>query len=299
MKGILASSVKASTASIYQRNWEAFHTFSTTTLQRSDALPADPADVCLYITHLHQKGLSYKTIVTYTSSISFVHKLYGKSDPTAAFIVTKTLHGLKNRLTHTPSRQLSPITKGILQQLVAILPSILTCDYNQKLWTAVFSLSYHACLRAGEAVQSTSKEHTLHYSQLSITPSHVKITFKTYKHSSHRTPTILLQKDTQHNSCPVRTLQEYLRLRGTQSGPLFMTQNHIPIDRSAFSSTLKTTVRAIGLDPSNYNTHSFRIGRATQLAQDHHTDATIRSAGRWRSSAYLQYIRPQNVTLPQ
>ena len=48
-----------------------------------------------------------------------------------------------------------------------------------------------------------------------------------------------------------------------------------------------------------YNTHSFRIGRATQLAKDNETEATIKSTGGWKSAAYNKYIRPNNSALPQ
>ena len=48
-----------------------------------------------------------------------------------------------------------------------------------------------------------------------------------------------------------------------------------------------------------YNTHSFRICRATQLAKDNATEATIKSTGGWKSAAYNKYIRPNYSALPQ
>lgn len=283
---------------IYQRNWQAFHQFCLNTLERPHPLPAEPTDICLFLTHLTQKGLAYRTVTTYTSAISFVHKMRQYPDPTIAYIVHKTLQGIRNKTSTTTTRQLSPITRDILKKLLAILPNSCTSLYDQKLWAAIFTLTYHACLRAGEAVYSNSTEHTLSFDQVKLTTNSIHIDFHSYKHSRSPTPTMVLQQDPDPVCCPVKTLGQYLRLRGTSQGPLFIHQNHIPVERQTLSAALKSTIQLIGLKPENYNTHSFRIGRATQLAQDNHPHNTIQTAGRWHSSAYLRYIRPQTVTLP-
>ena len=53
---------------------------------------------------------------------------------------------------------------------------------------------------------------------------------------------------------------------------------------------LKTLTRA-GVDCSNYNGHSLRIGAATTALAGGIPDATIQTLGRWKSDAYKQYIR--------
>ena len=298
LQSILASVLKPASVKVYQRNWEAFHQFCTTTLKRPHALPADATDLCLFLTHLAQKGLAYRTITTYTSAISFVHKMHQYPDPSAVFIVNKTLQGIRNNTAQTTKSQLSPITKPILRKLITALPEAFTSLYSRKLWAAVFALTYHACLRAGEAVQSNTLEHTLKTDQVTIQDNTIHIKFRSYKHSTTTTPTMVLQQDVDPICCPVYTLRQYLQLRSNKGGPIFIDQNQSPIDRQLLSSTLKAMITLIGLKPENYNTHSFRIGRATQLAQDNHSYATIQTAGRWHSSAYLRYIRPNSITLP-
>ena len=64
------------------------------------------------------------------------------------------------------------------------------------------------------------------------------------------------------------------------------------------SHTLKSAVQFCGQDPRRFDTHSFRIGRASQLAADNASDLTIRATGRWKSNAFLEYIRPHSVILP-
>ena len=49
----------------------------------------------------------------------------------------------------------------------------------------------------------------------------------------------------------------------------------------------------IDLSPSLYKGHSFRIGLCTWYIKQGKTDSQIRSMGRWRSNAFLKYIRPE------
>ena len=45
------------------------------------------------------------------------------------------------------------------------------------------------------------------------------------------------------------------------------------------------------IDTRKYNTHSFRIGAATTARQANILDPLIQLMGRWKSNAYLTYIK--------
>ena len=45
------------------------------------------------------------------------------------------------------------------------------------------------------------------------------------------------------------------------------------------------------MDPSKYNTHSFRIGAAASAKQAGVSDSHLKALGRWKSDAYKKYIR--------
>jgi len=47
----------------------------------------------------------------------------------------------------------------------------------------------------------------------------------------------------------------------------------------------------MGVDPTCFSGHSFRIGAVTMAAKVGVEDATIKMLGRWESSAYQRYIR--------
>ena len=47
----------------------------------------------------------------------------------------------------------------------------------------------------------------------------------------------------------------------------------------------------VGLDAAQYTGHSFSIGAATVAAKAGMEDSVIKTLGRWRSLAYLEYVR--------
>ena len=55
--------------------------------------------------------------------------------------------------------------------------------------------------------------------------------------------------------------------------------------------SIKKTARLMSLDPSKFSTHSLRIGGASVLAAAGVPDYVIMTLGRWKSLAFLGYIR--------
>ena len=118
----------------------------------------------------------------------------------------------------------------------------------------------------------------------------LKLTFRNFKHSNNQRPfSIILHS---HNSCcPVLFLLDYLSLRGNRPGPLFLNSDNSPVSRTNFAELLSLSLKACGLDSTCYKGHSFRIGAASFAAERGMSDAQIRALGRWRSNAFLKYIR--------
>ena len=78
--------------------------------------------------------------------------------------------------------------------------------------------------------------------------------------------------------------------RGTT--PLFRdpaTNRVITVD--SLRSTLRAALSYIGRDGTLYGAHSLRIGGATAMAFVQASAQVIKDCGRWRSDAYLRYIR--------
>ena len=64
-----------------------------------------------------------------------------------------------------------------------------------------------------------------------------------------------------------------------------------PLTRQRLVKALREVLQAAGVDQSKYSDHSFRIGAATTAAAKGIEDSIIKTLGRWKSVAYLQYVK--------
>ena len=259
----------------------------------------------MFIAELRNKGLQYRTIRTYISAISFVHKMKDVKDTTSAFSVIKTLQGFLNSSLAAKRPTLLPITKDILHKIINSIKFATECNFTRIMLRALFLTSYYACLCIGEAVYSQSNTHTLLLEQIRPASSNgtspnegYLITFTSYKHSGGKMPTMSLGPINHSDYCPVKAMHAYLRVRGTTPGPLFIDVTLTPITRATFLRYLNICLQLADIPSDRYNTHSFRIGRATQLAKENCSESIIKTTGRWKSDAFKKYIRPSYFKLP-
>ena len=63
------------------------------------------------------------------------------------------------------------------------------------------------------------------------------------------------------------------------------------INRREAPHALRMIVGGVGRDPLQYALHSGRIGGATQLAAQGATNVHLQRARRWKSSAFMAYVR--------
>jgi len=95
------------------------------------------------------------------------------------------------------------------------------------------------------------------------------------------------------NSCNNRVICpviNYLNARPNVQGALFCHLNHKYLTRYQVVSVLKNA-KFLKLNPKDFNTHSFRIGAATSFSVLGKSDDEIKKLGRWKSSAFSNYIR--------
>jgi hypothetical protein len=182
----------------------------------------------------------------------------------------------------------------MLHSLVSSLSQFSASEYNIKLYKSMFLLAFHAFLRVGEITHDVrSQVNVIQVDQVTIHSSDnsAVIEFRHFKHSDGRSfrLSIMCQQDPEF--CPVLALREYLSVRATSPGPLFLISPNVPVSRNQFNVFLSQALSFNGFDLSRYKSHSFRIGSATEAAASGHTDSQIRQMGRWKSDAFKSYIR--------
>ena len=64
-----------------------------------------------------------------------------------------------------------------------------------------------------------------------------------------------------------------------------------PLEADNMRSVIKTLMAHVGEDPTEFGTHSLRIGGATALFAAGATPLVIRTMGRWSSDCYRLYVR--------
>ena len=166
------------------------------------------------------------------------------------------------------------------------------------LWAAS-TITFFGFCRSGEVtVQSESKfdpQTHLCFSDIAVdnalSPNTISIKLKHSKTDQFRKGVNLVMGRTNDNLCPVTALLSYLVHQGDHPGPLFQWDNHTPLSKSKFVDHVRHALLAANVPAHLYTGHSFRIGVATIAASAGIEDSTIQTLGRWKSSAYLLYIR--------
>jgi hypothetical protein len=72
---------------------------------------------------------------------------------------------------------------------------------------------------------------------------------------------------------------------------LFVLPDGAPLLKSILNQKIKCLVSSIGLDPSQYSSHSMSTGVATTAAIARFNEVQVKSIGGWSSQAYTLYIR--------
>ena len=128
-------------------------------------------------------------------------------------------------------------------------------------------------------------------------PNAVIVRIKASKTDCFRTGVSIYLGKTNCHLCPVSAVLSYIAVRGLDPGPLFRYENGTPLTREALVRELRLALASVGVDPSPYAGHSFRIGAATTAAAAGVEDAVIKILGRWQSAAYQLYVKLPRASL--
>lgn len=76
------------------------------------------------------------------------------------------------------------------------------------------------------------------------------------------------------------------------AGHFFIHSDKLPLTKYQFSAVLHICLKYAGLQHLKFTTHSLRIGAATKAAKMGFDEAIIKRLGRWESSRFNLYVRP-------
>ncbi|CAG2189540.1 unnamed protein product [Mytilus edulis] len=296
---LFTASLSDATHKSYSRMINSYLQFCETYYAECRPFPSSHILLSHFIANLFLRNYSPSTIATHISALSFVHKSNSWPDPTDMFVIHKILKGVQNLKGKNDPRL--PITKDILIKLIDSLPCVIVNVDNQLALKAMFLLAFYAFLRVGEISTKSGSDtkQVLQVGDISFdrensTLKGMSLTMTYYKHSDLHPKTIYIPICADNITCPVIHVHHYLSQFGHSSGPLFQFKSGAPVTRSYFTTSLKSALSFIGLDTRYYKAHSFRIGAATSAAARGIPHSVIQGMGRWKSSAFMKYIRMQN-----
>lgn len=146
-------------------------------------------------------------------------------------------------------------------------------------------------------------EHTadLNYQDVAVdninNPTRIQLKLSKSKTDVFRQGVTIHLGRTDQKMCPVAALLAWMIRRGNHPGPLFTFASGRPLTRPAFVTKFREALQDAGVDPQGFSGHSFRAGAATTAALKGVSDSHIKQLGRWKSAAYLRYIRPPRQQL--
>lgn len=290
---LITASLAVNTLSTYTN---ALHTFEHFRHQYSlpQLWPATADHIILFISHCFEVGYSPSTISTYIAGISFICKLNNWVDQTDLFLIKKLLEGCRRSRKRIDTR--APINPTMLREICLALPALCYTRYETSLFKAVYLLAYFGLFRVSELVFTSHLQphRAVQDGDISFTKdaTAVIITLKQSK-TNQAGPPVVLRIPCEQDSelCPVRSLKEYVKVRPNCQGNFFCHSNGTPLTRSQFSGLLSKCIHSQSLNRGRFLTHSFRIGRATQLAAQGVDSAAIMKLGRWKSQVFRTYVR--------
>ena len=256
-----------------------------------------------YATYLYHRGFQSSTIRSYISGIkaTLINDDYEWDQSAVNFnLVIKSCKmindSVKNRL---------PVQNRLLETILFELERKYSKQYYLEImYKAFFMLLFYGMMRIGELAAGN---HTLMAKDIHLAEGKQKMKIVLHSSKTHgknvRPQIIKIQGNVhlsiERNSnqrcyCPYACIYEFLQLRGDYDFPtqhLFIFNDRTSIKPRHIRSLLRELLTNIGLDSKSYDTHSFRIGRATDMFKYGYSVETIKKWGRWRSNAVYKYLR--------
>ena len=94
--------------------------------------------------------------------------------------------------------------------------------------------------------------------------------------------------------CPVEWTKLYIQNRPPiqhEQEQFFIFQDGSNLQATHLRQVLRSILEDLHLEPTIYDPHSFRIGRATDLFKYNTSIDKIKELGRWKSNAVYKYLR--------
>lgn len=241
------------------------------------------------------KDAAASTIGVAVTAIKDKYK-YEDSHITNSVLVKSTLKIVNTMAKKKTSKK--PLTLKMMQSIVEEWASKPSHTFAQTRDVFLILLMMAAFLRESEAIALTMDDVKIETVEINgktrqVMLVHVKKAKNDQERKGH---TIMLSESINHSKlCPVTWYERYVRMRAhkeaKQSAYLFVTHDDKPFAKTTPSGILKKAVMSIGMDPTQYGSHSARIGGTTEASKSGVATLLLKRHGNWKSDVVYDYIR--------
>lgn len=284
-KEYAADARASSTRKAYEADFRSFEQWCA--VQGLPSMPASPAAVAVYLTHLADRGRKVATIERALTGIVHAHRARGVDWPRAHPAIANVMAGIRRRVGTAPAQK-APVVDELLAAMLATLDE----DLRGLRDRALLTLGWSGAFRRSELVALTvadvgrSSEGLIVKLRRSKGDQEGRGAEKGIPYASRAC------------LCPVRSLDAWLGAATITEGALFRyIDRHGRVhaealsDRSVARIVQRTAERA-GLDPDTVGGHSLRAGFATTAAKRGKSlDAIMRQTLHKSERVARSYIR--------
>ncbi len=281
----VSASKAAGTQRVYRIQWTQFEAFCMG--RGYVVLPAQPAAVADYITHMADTGLSVSSIQQALAAIGFVHETAKHSNPAKSPEAKATMQGIRRKvgIKSTPKTALTPAE---LAQIVTTQPDDLRGIRNR----ALLLMGFAGAFRRSELVDLTVKDVTIRRESTGDVMSIQIQRSKTDQEGEGQYKTI--EALSNPTLCPVTAWRAWLKASSIKSGPAFRgidrwgnVKPHGMAGRGV-AGIVQGAAKAAGLDSAQFAGHSLRSGFVTAAALAGVNDSDVMEQTGHKSSATLK-----------
>jgi len=160
------------------------------------------------------------------------------------------------------------------------------------LWTSL-TIAVYGLLRAGEMTYKDEFSSILRRSDITWSDDYFIIHLRASKTDVFREGVDIYIHRNGSFSCPYAAMRALWEASPKQElhAPVLQDADGNPYKYTDFHAGIKGLAVGLKLDPTQFGTHSCRIGGATTLAMLGYPTHVLMTLGRWKSDCYLRYLR--------
>ena len=210
-----------------------------------------------------------------------------------------------------------PIQKGLMDLILFnICKKFENQPYLESMYITAFLLFYHGLMRVGELAESPHAVKAVNVHESKSSTKILLILYSSKTHGKESLPQQIkiigkkllevqdtdgkpikaaLKKSQVGSFCPVEWTKSYISLRDPildEEEQFLVFHDGSKVKPTHLRNLLREIIKTdLNLNAKLYDTHSFRIGRATDLFKHGMPIEDIKQLGRWKSNAVYKYLR--------